>query len=240
MSTIPYQRNDIKDTIDLSKLYVVVPALNEGDRITGVIHKLIHHDFHNIIVVNDGSTDHTSEAIPDIPGVFELKHIVNLGPGASTMTGIHFALQQGAEYIATIDADHQSDPGELNDLLKAMQDRSHIDLMIGSRFLRKNDIPLSRRFYNFVGNFISYIITGLYVTDSQSGFKIMTRRFAEKLNIDYNGFEFCIDIIKKAKMNRFEVAETPVSVIYTKDTMSKGQSFREGLLMLGRLFNPFT
>jgi hypothetical protein len=112
--------------------------------------------------------------------------------------------------------------------------------MIGSRFLKKNEIPLSRRFYNFAGNLISYLVTGLYVTDSQSGFKIMTRRFAEKLEIDYNGFEFCIDIIKKANMNRFKVAESPVSVIYTEDTMAKGQSFREGLMMLGRLFNPFT
>ncbi|MCB0689135.1 MAG: hypothetical protein KDC53_21505, partial [Saprospiraceae bacterium] len=77
-------------------------------------------------------------------------------------------------------------------------------------------------------------------TDSQSGFKVMTRQFAEKLNIDYNGFEFCIDIIKKARMNRFQVAETPVSVVYTEETMAKGQSFRQGLLMLGRLFNPFT
>ena len=156
------------------------------------------------------------------------------------MTGIKFALSKGAEYIATIDADHQSDPGELNDLVEAMQERDHIDLMIGSRFLKKNDIPYSRRFYNLIGNVISFLITGLYVTDSQSGFKVMTRQFAEKLNIDYNGFEFCIDIIKKARMNRFQVAETPVSVVYTEETMAKGQSFRQGLLMLGRLFNPFT
>lgn len=240
MSTIPYHNESSQKLMDLSSFFVVVPALNEGDRIAGVIQKLILHGFHNIVVVNDGSTDHTSEAIPDIPGVYELKHIVNLGPGASTMTGIRFALDQGADYIATIDADHQSDPGELNDLIQAMKDRSQVDLMIGSRFLRQNDIPLSRRMYNFFGNFISYLITGLYITDSQSGFKIMTRRFAEKLNIDYNGFEFCIDIIKKAKMNQFKVAEAPVSVIYTKETMAKGQSFREGLLMLGRLFNPFT
>lgn len=240
MSTIPYHNESSQKLMDLSSFFVVVPALNEGDRIAGVIQKLILHGFHNIVVVNDGSTDHTSQAIPDIPGVYELKHIVNLGPGASTMTGIRFALDQGADYIATIDADHQSDPGELNDLIQAMKDRSQVDLMIGSRFLRQNDIPLSRRMYNFFGNFISYLITGLYITDSQSGFKIMTRRFAEKLNIDYNGFEFCIDIIKKAKMNQFKVAEAPVSVIYTKETMAKGQSFREGLLMLGRLFNPFT
>ena len=75
---------------------MVVPALNEGDRIAGVIHKLKKHGFYNIVVVNDGSTDHTSESIPKVPGVYELIHIVNLGPGASTMTGIRFALLQNA------------------------------------------------------------------------------------------------------------------------------------------------
>ncbi len=229
---IPYE--------DMDQYFVVVPALNEGDRVGGVIKKLQHSGFRNIVIVNDGSTDHTSQAIMEYDGVYELKHLVNLGPGASTMTGIRFALEKEAQFIATIDADHQSDPSEMMDLVRAMHEKSHADLIIGSRFLRKNDIPASRRFYNFIGNMISFLVTGLYVTDSQSGFKLMTKRFAEKLNIDYNGFEFCIDIIKKARMNRFKVAETPVSVSYTKETMAKGQSFREGLMMLGRLFNPFT
>lgn len=225
---------------DLNRLFVVLPALNEGNRIAGVIDKLHSFGFKNIVVVNDGSTDHTSSVIPEVEGVYELKHIVNLGPGASTMTGIRFALLKKAQYIATIDADHQSDPKDLLSLIKAMEHDSQIDLLIGSRFLQENRIPASRRFYNKIGNIISFLVTGLYVTDSQSGFKIMTRRFAEKLEIDYNGFEFCIDIIKKANMYKFKVAEAPVSVIYTKDTMAKGQSFKEGLMMLGRLFNPFT
>ena len=225
--------------VDLDRFYVVLPALNEGDRIAGVIEKLQHFGFKNIVVVNDGSTDHTSDVIPDSAGVYELKHIVNLGPGASTMTGIRFALLKNAQYIATIDADHQSDPKDLIDLVKILEGDKEVDLLIGSRFLQKNNIPLTRRLYNQVGNIISYLVTGLYVTDSQSGFKIMTRRFAEKLQIDYNGFEFCIDIIKKANMFQFKVAEAPVSVVYTKETLAKGQSFREGLMMLGRLFNPF-
>lgn len=236
----PATGDPLQSLDDLDDYFVVIPALNEGDRIGGVIDKLHHSGFHHIVIVNDGSTDHTSEIIARYPGVFELKHLVNLGPGASTMTGIRFAVEKNARYIATIDADHQSDPGELLDLVKAMHKKPDADLIIGSRFLRENDIPASRRFYNFIGNLISFAITGIYVTDSQSGFKIMTRRFAEQLSIDYNGFEFCIDIIKKARMNRLKIAEIPVSVVYTSDTLSKGQSFREGLMMLGRLFNPFT
>ena len=82
--------------------------------------------------------------------------------------------------------------------------------------------------------------TGLHVSDSQSGLKVMSRKFAEKLTIDYNGFEFCIDIIKKANLQKVNIGESPVGVTYTKETLEKGQSFSNGLMMLGRLLNPFT
>lgn len=227
------------DLLDLDRFFVVLPALNEGDRIDGVLKKLTDCGFHNIVVVNDGSTDHTSDVIAKTPHIYELKHLVNLGPGASTMTGIRFAIQKEAHFIATIDADHQSDPEDLLRMIRRLMAEPKIDLLIGSRFLKQNNIPWTRKLYNRVGNLISFLVTGLYVTDSQSGLKIMTKNFAQQLEIDYNGFEFCIDIIKKANMNDFVVAEEPVSVIYTKETMAKGQSFREGLMMLGRLFNPF-
>jgi len=60
------------------------------------------------------------------------------------------------------------------------------------------------------------------------------------LAIEYNGFEFCIDIIKKAKLQKVNVGESPVGVTYTKETMEKGQSFSNGLMMLARLMNPFS
>jgi len=241
MNIAPHMATQRRETaLGLEKFYVVVPALNEGDRIAGVIKKLQHLGFKNIVVVNDGSTDHTSQSIPKSPGIFELRHLINLGPGASTMTGIKFALSQDADFIATIDADHQSDPIDLVQMVTTIKNEQDIDLLIGSRFLQRNPIPTSRRVFNYIGNVISFLITGLYVTDSQSGYKVMSRRFAEKLNIDYNGFEFCIDIIKKAHMNQFKVAEIPVSVVYTKETMAKGQSFKQGVMMLGRLFNPFS
>ncbi len=226
--------------IDLKEFFVVLPALNEGNRLGPVLSKLLDHGFSNIVVVNDGSTDHTSDVIPKQNGIYEVRHIVNLGPGASTMTGIKFALQKQAKYIATIDADHQSDPDDLFKMVQVLKRKDNVDLLIGSRFLQKNDIPVSRRLYNWFGNMVSFLVTGIYVTDSQSGLKIMTRSFAEKLKIDFNGFEFCIDIIKQAHLHKFKIAEFPVSVVYTRETLAKGQNFKEGLLMLGRLFNPFT
>ncbi len=195
-------------------------------------------DFTNLVVVDDGSADHASVVVSEDKDVKVLRHMVNLGPGASTMTGIKYALSMGAQFIATIDADNQNDPVDLVRMLLELEERE-VDLLIGSRFLQENEIPISRVVYNYAGNIISYFKTGLMLSDSQSGLKIMTRNFAEDLNIDYNGFEFCIDIIKKARLKNWKVTEMPISVTYTKDTMSKGQSFQNGLMMLGRLLNPF-
>jgi len=223
---------------NLNDVTVVIPAFNEGNRILRVIQKLRILGFSNIVVVNDGSLDDTAEVVEREGGIHLLNHVVNLGPGASTMTGIKFALLQGAEYVATIDADFQSDPSDLLKLVKSIY-KLKVELLIGSRFLRKNEIPTSRLLYNFAGNLVSYFKTGMFVSDSQSGLKVMRRSFAEKLYIDYNGFEFCIDIIKKAKLHNASVAEEAIGVTYTEDTMAKGQNFHEGLMMLGKLLNPF-
>ncbi len=222
----------------LDQYFVVLPALNEGNRIGPVLKELQQVGFRHIVVVNDGSTDHTSEVVAKY-GVREVSHLVNLGPGASTMTGIKYALKNPyIRYIATIDSDHQSDPRDLVRLAEAIK-QQEVDLLIGSRFLGPNEIPLTRRFYNWGGNLVSYFLSGHWTTDSQSGLKVMTRRFASRLNINHSGFEFCIDIIRQAAAHKFKIAELPVSVVYTADTMQKGQNLGQGLMMLGRLFNPF-
>ncbi len=226
-------------TVTSPAVYVVIPAFNEESRIGGVISKLLHLGFSNIVVVDDGSTDQTWDVIPIAEGVHKLQHIVNLGPGASTMTGIEYALSKRAEYIATIDADHQNDPEDLVHLLADISEKN-VDLVIGSRFLKYNRIPFRRIIYNQVGNLISFWKSGFLLSDSQSGLKVMSRHFAEQLYIEYNGYEFCIDIIKKAKLAGVNIAETPVNVSYTKETLAKGQSFGNGLMMLGKLLNPFT
>jgi len=171
----------------LSSVTVVIPALNEGKRILGVIKELVDLGFKKIIVVDDGSSDNTKEILKPIEEVVLIDHIINLGAGASTRTGIDYALKSGAEIIAMIDADHQHHPKDLIPLLDELNSKN-LDMVIGSRFLQKNEIPKIRLLYNFVGNLISFAKTGIYLTDSQSGMKVINKRFADELSIDYNGF----------------------------------------------------
>ncbi len=228
-----------KIDIPLESIYAVLPALNESTRIEPVLVTLQMEGIKNIIVVNDGSNDNTKEVVNKYKGIVVLDHIINLGPGAATLTGVKYAIKSGAQYVVTLDADSQHNPENILSLVNHLKD-NEMDLVIGSRFLQHNDIPFMRLIYNFFGNLISFLITGVYLSDSQSGMKAMSQKFANQLEISFDGFEFCIEIIKQAKIHKAKIGEIPIDVKYTADTMSKGQNFQTGLGMLLKLFNPFS
>lgn len=222
----------------MKDLFIVIPAYNEGPRIRQLLEKIIALGYTNIIVVNDASTDNTRLIIEDLEEVIILDHIVNLGPGGATQTGIEYAIKMSGKYIVTIDADYQHDPEDIIKLYEKIK-QDDLDIVIGSRFLAKNKIPWSRVVLNFFGNIISFFLTGKYITDSQSGMKIISGGFARKLAIQTSGFEFCMEIIKTARTRNARIGEIPISVKYSAETMKKGQSLSSGFSMLGRIFSPF-
>jgi len=224
--------------LDFQELFIVLPAYNEAPRIELCLEKIIKLGFKNIIVVNDASSDTTAKIANSYDEVLLLSHLINLGPGAATQTGIEYALMQNAKYIATIDADDQHDPKDLVHLYEKIKSEN-LDLLVGSRFLNKNSIPKLRIIYNKIGNFISFLLTQKLLSDSQSGIKILSADLARKIAIELNGFEFCMEIISTARKLGAKIDESPVSVTYSEETTRKGQNLASGLSMLSRVFSPF-
>jgi len=224
--------------MDNSDVYIVLPAKDEGPRIKKVIQSILSQGYDNIVLVNDASSDDTEAIGRSFPTVSVISHIINLGSGGATRTGLDYAVSQGAKYIATIDADGQHLAEDLDKVIQEIKS-SGVDLVVGSRFIQNNDIPRSRIWFNKVGNIISLMLTGKYVTDSQSGLKVMTGSLAKKISLEYNGFEFCMEIIKNARHHDAAVKEIPISVIYTEDTTKKGQNLWTGLRMIRRILSPF-
>lgn len=216
------------------KVFIVIPAKDEAGRIGGVLEKLHYLGYRHIVVVDDASRDQTASVALSW-GASVLHHRINLGAGAATQTGITYALEQGADVIVTLDADHQHCPSDVPRIVQHLED-SRADIVLGSRFLLpSNRIPLTRIFYNKVANVITFMLTGLWVSDSQTGFKAFTAAFARHLRLTHNGFEFCIEMIQHIRHSRSQYSEYPVLVYYSPDTMSKGQNFLTGLKMLFRL-----
>lgn len=219
-------------------VFVVVPAMNEAPRIGKVLKGLKALGLTNIIVVNDGSRDRTAE-VAERHGALVVSHLVNVGVGAATKTGIECALEKGASAIVTIDGDGQHFPEDVPLLLKAFEEKG-VDIVIGSRFLNKeNKIPKSRYFMNRIGNLLTAVITGIMVTDSQSGLKVFSRAFAKKLDFQFSGYEFCTEIIHFIRYHKASFAEVPIRVLYTPELMTKGQSFRNGVRMILQFLREF-
>ena len=168
-------------------VYIIIPAKNEGKRIGKVISKVLKEGFHNIVVVNDGSTDDTKEVATAL-GTTVLTHFVCLGAGAATQTGMDYAMKNNAKIVVTIDGDNQHCPSDIKSLVDTMR-KEQVDVVIGSRFLNKdNNVPFIRIIFNKIGNIFTGLLTGLFVTDSQSGFKAMHTRFVKNSKINLNGF----------------------------------------------------
>lgn len=220
---------------DKANVFIIIPAFNEANRIESVIKELHSENFDQIIVIDDGSTDGTGN-IADSARAKVIRHIINRGPGAATQTGLTYAKDMRADIAVTIDADGQHNPKDIHKLIEEM-DKGNFDIVFGSRIKNKNNkIPLLRRFFNFVANFITFLVSFKWVTDSQSGMKALNRNAIEKIKIKTNGFEFCTEIWMQVRENKFKYKEVPIDVYYDKETMKKGQSFATGITTVSKLF----
>lgn len=203
----------------------VIPALNEASRIAAVVTGALPY-VDRVIVVDDGSTDGTGDAAR-AAGAFVLRHPENCGAGAATMTGIEAARRMGATIVITLDADEQHDPADIPAILRAFDDGA--DVVFTNRFGQRNKIPLIRRIFNGLGNIVTFLATGMWISDSQNGYKAFGPRAVREIDLQMTGFEFCTEIVRECVQRKWSYVEIPVKVIYSEYTLAKGQSFANGV-----------
>lgn len=203
----------------------VIPALNESTRIASVVRGAMPH-VDRVIVVDDGSVDGTGDAARRA-GAIVLRHPENCGAGAATMTGIEAARRLGATAIITLDADEQHDTRDIPALLAALG--TDVDIVFANRFGQRNNIPFIRRVFNAIGNLVTLAATGMWISDSQCGFKAFGHRAVREIDLRMNGFEFCTEIVRECARRKWRHAQVPVKVLYSKYTLAKGQSFANGV-----------
>lgn len=203
----------------------VIPALNEATRIAAVVTATSPY-VDRVIVVDDGSTDETS-VVAKQAGAMVLRHPENCGAGAATMTGIEAARRMGATAIVTLDADEQHDARDIPALFDALGE--DVDIVFANRFGQRNNIPFIRRVFNAIGNLVTLAATGMWVSDSQCGFKVFGHRAVREIDLRMNGFEFCTEIVRECVQRKWSHAQVPVKVLYSKYTLAKGQSFANGV-----------
>jgi glycosyltransferase involved in cell wall biosynthesis len=171
-----------------------------------------------LIVVDDGSTDSSSDRIKDIDGIQFLRHRENRGKGAAIMTGFGRA-SEFADWAITIDADGQHHPQDALNLIRAIPENSR-PLVVGMRQgMTGRDVPWTSWFGRKFSNFWVRISGGPAMTDSQSGFRIYPLPESMNLGVKARRFQFEVEILVRAAWANIAVIEVPVSVSYAKGTL---------------------
>lgn len=208
------------------KVIAVIPAYNEEKTIAGVIAGIKKYAKH-IIVIDDGSRDKTGETAKQ-EGVKVLRHAINIGLGGALGTGLKAAIMDDADVVITLDADGQHSPEDIPLILEPII-KNEADFVVGSRFLKKQKMPVFRKVANGFANFTTFVFWGARSSDTQSGMRAFSKYAVKKIEILSNGMEVSSEIIKEAKQNKLRVKEVPIRAIYTDYSLSKGQGFIPGI-----------
>lgn len=215
-----------------SDVFVVIPAYNEGGVLAKTVWPLLQHGY-SIVVVDDGSSDGCGETLRGMP-VHGLRHSVNLGQGAALMTGVEYALRNGARYIVHFDADGQHPADAIERFLEPLR-AGECDIVTGSRFLNPEDVklvPAPRRMLLRMAVIVSGLLTREWLTDAHNGFRVMTAEAAGKLRLRENGFAHATEILDRIREAGLRLRELPVAIQYTEHSMAKGQSGLNGVNIL--------
>lgn len=218
------------------KLAIIIPAFNEGKVIFSVLNsipsKIKGVSKIEKTVVDDGSRDNTQEESLKA-GANVLRHHINRGAGAATKTGIIWAKKKEPDIIITFDADGQHNPKDIEKIIKPILE-NRADLVIGSRFKSKQAIPLDRYLLNWSANFITFLLFGVFSTDTQSGLRALSKNAYNLIDFKNDRMEFSSEILIEAKKHNLRKTEVPVDAIYTKYSRNKGQKNTNSVAIFAR------
>jgi len=194
------------------KVCVLIPSYNEADTIGRVIRSVMRLGL-GVIVVDDGSTDGTDKAARET-GVVILRHMKNLGKGASIKEGVDFILRS-TDYDAVLimDADGQHEPGDAMKFIDRLRNHGE-DIIVGNRMGSTVGMPFVRLLTN---KFMSRLLSSICkqsIPDTQCGFKLIKREVLEKITLDSDNFDFDSEVLLKAARNNFKIASVPIKTIY--------------------------
>jgi len=209
-------------------LSVIVPACDEAATLPEIVARVRATGFaHEIVVVDDGSTDATPAqlsalATADAPALTVRRHAHRQGKGAAIRTGLAAAT---GNLILVQDADLEYDPADYTALLTPFADPA-VQAVYGSRNLRRENGRSSSWFY-WGGRLLSWLASRLYgahLTDEATGYKVIRTELLRELKLEENGFGFCAELTARLLARGIRIVEVPIS--YRPRTRHEGKKIR--------------
>jgi len=223
------------------KISIIMPAFNEADTIESLLNAMtpyIQNSSFEVCIINDGSTDNTSEIVNRFSQVRLINHPYNKGYGAALKTGIRNAT---GDYILMMDSDGQHSIEDIPKLLNHIDDYDMVvgerQFSVGKEWIRKP----GKLLLSYVANYLS----GIKIPDINSGFRLIRKKCVlEYMHILPNGFSFSTTITLAMLKDAYNVKYEPINIKPRAGGKSYVSQTRDGaitLLLITRcisLFNP--
>ena len=233
----------------MTKLGIVLPTYNEAGNLPPLVERLegltLPVDFH-LFVVDDNSPDGTSKVAQELAARYGNISVITragkLGLGSALRDGIRAALDEGCEYILTMDSDLSHDPKDVPRLMEATS-RNGVDFVQASRYIQGGRVVgwgWRSRFKSRLANMLCRWLLGCPM-ESTTNFRVYNREIAELVVRESKGndFEFQPECILIAKQHGYRILEVPI--VFTgrvegKSKLGMAQNIRWALFFVSAFF----
>jgi dolichol-phosphate mannosyltransferase len=214
-----------------------LPVYNEVRYVDAVLDEVSRYS-PEVLVVDDGSTDGTTELLQARNDVQFIRHAWNRGYGAGLHSAFQYAIDRQYDCIVTIDCDGQHEPRRIPRFVAACRD---VDIVSGSRYLSAfagdSEPPADRRRINRVITDELNRRLGLNLTDAFCGFKAYRVEALKKLHLTEPGYAMPIELWVQAVAVGLEIVELPVPLIYLDESRSFGGELDDAETRLGHYYD---
>lgn len=210
--------------------WIIIPLFNEATVISEVVEQL-RTQFEHVVCIDDGSRDGSSNLARNA-GASIVRHPINLGQGAALQTGFQFALERGARYVVTFDADGQH---RVEDAVSMLQKARQEDLSIvfGSRFLDDRTRPgFLKKLVLKTAVWVTNVGTRMKLTDAHNGLRVIRCDALQQVHLRQDRMAHGTEIVVQLGKTKLPWAEYPVEVLYTDYSKAKGQSLLNSINIL--------
>lgn len=194
-------------------LVITIPAYNEEKTVGQVIEeipkKIPGIKKINVLVINDGSSDRTVDVARE-KGAIVISNKENRGLATTFKRGLEKALQMGADIIVNTDADNQYDQRQIPDLIRPIVE-GKADMVLGSRFKGTIEyMPSDKKWGNRISSWVVRRVSGLPISDAQTGFRAFSREAAMRMNIQAS-YTYTQETILQAAAAKLVIKEIPIT-----------------------------
>ena len=212
------------------RFITALPVYNEAKYLNGVLDQVVRYS-DDVLVIDDGSTDGTSELLAERNDVFVVTHRPNRGYGAALISAFQYAIENDYELVITIDCDGQHEPQRIP-LFVTEAGKTNADIISGSRYLKTFDAdskpPEQRRQINFQITKQLNEQLGLNLTDAFCGFKAYRVEALKQLKLTDQGYAMPLELWVQAACKKMTISEVAVPLIYLDEDRSFGGALDDG------------